>query len=259
MTDLEMLDRVRLRWRDHHVRLGLPGDDPGQEGAVEPAGLGRRVADLSTRIVILPADPTARLLEFDDELWRWWGEDRPAPFGASPIQWAEGIPTVDAAVRVRPGRDTWETFLALHRHGGVELGTADTYDVREQRYFRLIRTVGLLWLALDVQALVLRHVEVAGPWEVTLALHGTRDAHLGNVGKGWREPGDFSWDAPPCHEPNVVIREELSQWPEEPDHLREVAYRLGGRIEDAWGMRQRRFLDRQGEHEGEFDPRYWRL
>ena len=257
MTEPQELDRIRRRWSHHHRRLGLP--DPFGRTDVSPGGLGGRVDDLSTRIVILPVDPMATLLEFDDEFWAWWGADRPAPFGTR-LMWNTNVPTVDAAARVRTLGDRWHTFLAVHRHGGVEVGTADTYGRDEEhRCFRLIRTVGLLWIAFDRQAEVHRQVNVGGPWEVTLAIHRTDGAHLGDLGAGWAEPFSGVWDLRPCREPNVLMREELEAWPEEPDDVKELSFRFGGRIEDAWGMRQRRFLDHRGELEGQFDAGRWEL
>lgn len=257
MTEPRELDRIRHRWCDQHRRLGLP--HPSGPTDVLPAGLGRRVDDLSTRVVILPGDPMATLLEFDDEFWDWWAEGRPAPFGSS-LPWDPDVPSVDAAVRVRSDGNRCTTFLAVHRHGGVEVGTADSYEVEKgHRNFRLIRTVGLLWVALDSQAQVLRHVDLEGPWEVTLAMYRTQGAQLGDLGAGWSAQGNLSWFAPVCLEPNVVIRQELERWPEEPDDLRELAFRLGGHIEDAWGIRYRRFLDHHGEFEGQFDARRFRL
>lgn len=258
MTASDARNAVRDRWVEQHRRLGFP--DPPRRVDIEPAGLARRVEDLSTRIVILPADPRVARLEFDDEMWEWWTEQRSAPFGAQ-LSWHKSFPTVDAAVHLRGTADEWDTYLAVNRHGGVEVGTSDIYTIREARCFRLVRTVGLLWVALDTQSQVLRHVPAEGPWQVALALHNTQGAVLGDLAEGWASPGRGLVRVRVCPEPHVVMREELTEWPaqEKADEIRRLAFRLGGRIEDAWGVKQRRFLANGGELEGGFDPRSWRL
>lgn len=251
------LEWIRRRWRDHLRSLGFP--DPSRADERSPAGLARRVPDLSTRIVIVPVDPLATRLEFDEEMWEWWSQVQSTPFGDRSLTWNESVPTADAAVHARTGMEGWATYLAVHRHGGVELGTSDTYETYDRKCFRLIRTVGLLWLAVATEAEVIRHVELDGPWIVLLAIYDTEGAVLGNVAEGWAEPGQLGTRTPECRESNVVVREELESWPEDPDERRELALRLGGRIEDAWGTRQRRFIASGGDLEGEFDRREWRL
>lgn len=252
------LEWFRRRWRDYLRRLGLP--DPRGQGEHAPSGLARRVADLSTRIVILPVDPLATRLEFDAEMWEWWSQVQSTPFSDHSLIWNESVPTAHAAVHARTGTEGWSTYLAVHRHGGVEVGTTDTYEARGYKCFRLIRTVGLLWLAVATEAEVLHHVELDGPWVVILAMHDTEGSVLADVAKGWREPTHPGASTlPKCPDPHVVIREEVESWPEDVDERRNLAFRLGGRVEDAWGLKQRRFIARDGDLEGEFDWREWRL
>lgn len=256
MTTTEIY-RIRQRWRDQLSALGVPDPLRPEEGAT-PAGLARRLDDVSARIVILPADPRSTPVEFDDDFWEWWNEDWAAPFG-KPLMWHSTIPTVNAAVRLRSSGDRWTTYMAIHRHGGIEVGTDGTYTLRDQRCFHLIHTVGLLWLALGRQAEVLRHIDLPGPWLIVLAMRGTGGAFLGGFGEGWAEPFNMAAGATTCWEPNVIIREEMDLWPTEPDEFRELAFQLGGRIEDAWGSSRRRFLDYHGDLKGEFNPRHWDL
>lgn len=258
MSSSSELDRARERWRRKHRELGLP--DPSGLDEVEPTGLARRVEELSTRIVILPGDPFSTELQFDDEFWGWWDERRETPFGGS-LHWNDTVPSIEAAVGFRGYGEGWDTYLALHRHGGVELGTSDVYQIGETgRCFRLIRTVGLIWVVLDTQSEVLRRVGVDGPWQVVLALINTQGAWLGDVGTGWAEPPDrLGCGTPPCPEPHVVIRRELEDFPVEADAIQGLVFDLGGRIEDAWGVKQRRFLEARGELQGQFNPRKWRF
>ncbi|MDE0623053.1 MAG: hypothetical protein OXH83_15430 [Bryobacterales bacterium] len=56
-----------------------------------------------------------------------------------------------------------------------------------------------------------------------------------------------------------MIRRELDTFPKTENDIRDLAFDVGARIEDAWGMRERRFLDRAGELEGEFNAGRWRF
>lgn len=256
MTEFSQLDRLRRRWCDYRARLRVP--DPVSGAGASPAGLAARLNDVSSRVVILPPDPLSVRIDFDDEFWAWWDEPREAPFGGQ-LMWHSTGPTVNAAVKVRTTGPEWSTYLALNRHGGVEVGTSDTYGRGDTRYFRLVRTVGLVWIALDRQVHAAERFGRDGPWEVTLALHNTRGCFLGEFGEGWAEPGRSVRPQAPCFDTNVVVREELETFPHTPEAIRDLAFRVGGRIDDAWGVRQRRFLDHRGEGEGQFSVQHWRL
>ena len=54
-----------------------------------------------------------------------------------------------------------------------------------------------------------------------------------------------------------MIRRELDTFPESENDIRDLALDVGARIEDAWGGKYRRFLDRVGDSEGKFNPRRW--
>lgn len=254
MIPMDQLDAARARWERKHRELGLPTSS--KDALPEPRGLATKVEELSTRIVLLPRDPFSGDLSFDEEFWSWWSQERPSPFGRS-LLWHGSRPTADAAVKFRSMGESWSTYLALHRHGGVEVGTGDAYVGRgEVRCFRLGRTVALLWLALDELAGSFERFQADGPWEVLVAFHGTSGAHLGGLGQGWPGPARVVWDAPVCSEPSVVLRRELPEVPTEPDAIGDLALDFGSRIEDAWGIKASRVLDREGEHEGQFYPRH---
>lgn len=253
MIPMDQLDAARVRWERKHRELGLPV--PGEDEVPEPRGLATNVEELSTRIVVLPHDPFATNLSFDEDFWNWWRQDRPSPFGR-PVLWHGHRPTFDAAAKFRSRGESWSTYIALHRHGGVEVGTADAYVGRDAvRCFRLGRAVALLWLALEELAGSFERSQTEGPWEVLVAFHGTFGAHLEDLGQGWAEPSSHAWDAPRCSEPSVVLRREFSDVPTERDAIRELALDFGSRIDDAWGFEASRVLDRCGEQEGRFVPR----
>src|SRR5881296_3210479 len=87
-------------------------------------GLARHTADLHVRFLILPADPLVAITDFDDDTWEWWLTETPNPFeGGRSTDWGtESSPASDAAIRFsRRGDDRWEwdSYLALHRSGGL--------------------------------------------------------------------------------------------------------------------------------------------
>lgn len=135
----------------------------------------------------------------------------------------------------------------------------DFYTSRDGgRTLRLVRTVALVWIALDAQRWALQHLEVDGPWQVLVALHNTEDALLGDVAQGWVERHDFmAHDPPRSTDRNVVQVRGLDRYPTDPEEIRDLAFDLGGRIEDAWGSKERRFIARAGSAKGELDGRGW--
>ena len=255
MADLKELDRARERWRLTRQRMGQ-GTDTGDRSL----GLARRMQDLSARLLILPGDPFATELSFNDEFWGWWMQDVPAPFG-SQVHWTNTEPTVDAAVRYRRLSEKWTTYLALNRNGGVEIGCNPAWSHGEgTRFFGLVHTVGLVWIGASTQAESVDRFGLTGPWELTLILYETENAYLAGFGTGWTEPRQGGgWDLRAQHEPNIMIRRELDSFPESENGIRGLAFDIGARIEDAWGVRARRFLDRGGDMDGQFNPRLWRF
>lgn len=253
MRDLEEMDRARERWRLMRRRLGQNAD--AEHGSL---GLARRMESLSARLLILPGDPFATDLSFDEEFWGWWTKDGPSPFGTH-VQWTSTEPTVDAAVKYRSRSEKWTTYLGLHRHGGVEIGCDPSWsDGLGTRFFGLAKTVGLVWVGVSAQAEAVGRFGHAGPWELTLVFYQTDNSYLAGFGIGWADPhrggGRDLWTQ---QEPHIMIRRELDTFPKSENDIRDLAFDIGARIEDAWGGKYRRFLDGVGDSEGKFNPRRW--
>lgn len=260
----EQVERYRRRWRGARERIQLADPLSADFGT---GGLARHAPDVHVRFLILPGDPEAAAVEFDEELWTWWMQDRPNPFeGASATNWGrEGLPEANAAVRYDRWRDdrwNWDGYLALLRSGGLESGLGRPGSVRwrrapeedEMHVFLLTTIVGRVWVGLALYAEALERLSIQGPWEITLALRDSHLAVLGNVAAGWAEPEEtFPRDELlRCPDPNVLIVREAQEWPD-PDGQRSLAFDIGSNVEDAFGFRRRRFLGRIEPVIGVFD------
>jgi len=87
-----------------------------------------------------------------------------------------------------------------------------------------------------------------------VGLAATKGAPLGNVAEGWAEPGSLRNSVGDCNDENLLWQIEIVQILEE-DFQQNLAFAIGDRIEDAWGVTQRRYLVRQGERVGQLDHR----
>jgi hypothetical protein len=61
---------LRARWRRFGDRQQLADPEAVDLGL---GGLGGHVPNLSVRFPVLPADPEATVISFDDAFWQWWG------------------------------------------------------------------------------------------------------------------------------------------------------------------------------------------
>jgi hypothetical protein len=247
LVDPDTVDRQRQRW--HRSRIPLHLVDPDADD-FSSGGLASRVGEPTVRLLLLPADPDAWLVDFDPEFWAWWRQHCDDPSTGQSAPWGyDNLPTEFAALRtttVENGR--LAGYLALHRSGALEfeLGEHGAYvhPHGNLRVFRLTRIVDRVRAALHVWSDVRRRVQLDGPCELSLALRDTQDACLGNVAKGWLEPGP-ELRGRQCPARHLLCRRELWDWPNETD-LSDLVLSIGGWLEDSWGYQERRFLARSG-------------
>jgi hypothetical protein len=259
MTSTSEVELLRARWRRYREPLHLL--DPHQEDFAQ-GGLAARVQHLSVRLLVLPADPEAVVVEFDATFWAWWATYAGVSLGDVTVEWGKSQnsqPSVSAALHltsIRPSDDPFvaSRYLAVHRSGAIEMALGDygAYEQKGGRQFLLISIVARTWAALVAAQAVADRWSISGPWELTLALCGTRDAVLTNVGEGWAEPWEF--EPRRCLEPSLLFRLEPEGLPEA-EAIQALAERLGGWIEDGFGYRERRFRARRGPFDGRLDIR----
>lgn len=258
------IELQRARWRRALEREIL---DTSDRENFALGGLAPRLRTPSVRLLLLPGDPEGAAVDIDDELWAWVKNVQVVNIGGRNVHLGlQEIPTAHAAVLADSygSRELWSSYVAIHRSGAFEYGMGERgawertgRDGKPARVFNLVSIVARTWGLLKFATAFRDRVAVAGPYQLTVAMHRTGGALLGNVADGWAEPMTWENELPPCAEPHVLWHLELDTWPSD-DEARDLAFRVGDRIEDAWGVRHRRYLARAGERVGQFDIRQLR-
>lgn len=260
MTSLADTELLRARWRRALKRHAI---DTVNRDDFAVGGLATRLQAPSVQLLVLPADPEAEVLHLDDALWTWLEAHKSADVDGWTIRFGDRrCPTAHAAALVDwYGTRGWDSYLAVHRSGPIELGFGHRgggerphQEDELVREFNLISIVAYTWAVLQFGAAHFERLSLGGPWQLTVALRGTKGALLGNVGEGWAEPGSFRNNVGGCVEQNLLWHLEIEDWPDEEGQQR-LAFAVGDRLEDAWGVSQRRYLARQGDRVGCLDLR----
>ncbi len=258
--DPDTLDRQRRWW--HRARVPLRLVDPDADDFAS-GGLASRVSQPSVRLLLLPADPEAWLLDFDSTFWGWWSQDSDDPTTGQPTRWGyENLPTASAALRAVVVEESHlARYVALYRNGALEfeLGEDGTYSFRDGslRVFNLIIIVGRVRAALHLWTGIRARLGLQGPAELSLALRDTGKAALGGFAEGYVEPRP-GMQVRCCPSQHLFIRRELWEWPENDERQLALTFSIGGWLQDAWGIEERRFLAPYGPLQGQFDRSHYR-
>lgn len=250
-TSIVEIDAQRARWTRYRRRQQLHLD-AGEDFA--RGGLGRHIDNLDMRLLFLPPDPEADVVPLGSDTLKWLRQDRDVPFQGRAPRWASDRAVSDALVRFDYYRDEtdWVRYLALHRHGGVEIGASRlSHDVQETRVLSLRHIVGLVWMAADLQAEAAGHWDVPAPFELAVGITNAAGAGLGVFAEGWAEIGQGLWEFRTCLDDHVLLRWELDEIDAE-----NVAMDAGDRLEQSFGTTHRRHFANRGDFEDRFDPRF---
>lgn len=261
MTSLADTEILRARWRQALGQHAVDTVDRKDFG-LSPLAVRLRIA--TVQMLLLPTDPESDVLQLDEDLWAWLAAETPVDVGGRAVRFGEQkYPTAHAAARVSGygAGEPWNSYLAIHRSGTIELGLGDRggweredRDGQRVRQFNLISIVTYSWALLKFSAALNRRLRLTGPMHLSIALRDTRDARLGNVGEGWAEPGSYENSAGGCMEESLLWHLELDGAPSKASQQR-LAFAIGDRLEGAWGVRQRRYLACRGERPGQLDSR----
>ena len=245
------VETQRARWVRYRQRQQL---HPEAAEDFARGGLARQLDNLDVRLLFLPSDPKADVVPFDAETLEWLKQDREVLFQGPRPRWSSDRAVTDALVRFDYYRDEtdWVRYLALHRHGGIEIGASrHSYEIQDTRILSLRHIVGLVWIAADLQADACERWKIPSPYELTIAVTNTKGAVLGGFAEGWREPGQGFGDFIACLDDQVLLRWELDEIEAE-----NLAMDAGDRLEQAFGTTHRRHFANRGKYEDRFDPRF---
>lgn len=253
---------LRTRWRRNLQSLALDSTARNDFGR---SRLSQRLSEITVQMVLLPADPEANVAHIDDSFCSWLDEHRAVDLDGRTFMLPQvQRRTAHAIALIETYGESWAQYFAVHRSGAIEIGVgarggweSRNHDDERVRSIALTPTVARVWAMLKVARLLNERHGVEAPFCLTVGVMDTSEALLAVLGEGWAEPNDFQNTVGTCGEPNLLWSLELSAVPDDVS-ARDTAYSIGDRLEDAWGVPQRRYLASRGEHAGKLDARYLR-
>ena len=210
---------------------------------------------------MLPADPVADVLTIDYVVQEWWKTDRSPPYGGSVPDLGEHSRVTSESGRAALIRTRWWDVEPLSRTTpswrcrGRTIGFLVACAKRHDAILRALRPiVAMTWTLVSLQKEVQERWALSGPFEVTVALRGSRGGGISHFAEGWRDPSqDFGFmEVRTCLDQHVLLRMEIEDGFEPQD----VATQIGDRVENAFGTTHRRHIANRGDFEGRFDPRF---
>jgi len=247
MYGLWRTELQRARWHREKERLRL-ADLSGEDFCQDVFGFDPRPR---VRLLLLPGDPEAEVIEFDADLWSLL-EQLIDPALGQHAEWGSAAKGWRAAMRARTYQHHWSHYLAVFRSGAVEMGLGGdiAFEKDGRWWFRLVTIVGRTWAALEAFAQIQAQYNIPGPVQFTLGFNDTEGASLSQVGAGWNQ----YWDQFCCRERRFAHVLEMDEGLSSAS-AKTAAFRLGSRIEESFGSSDLRFLDREGDRAGEFASR----
>jgi hypothetical protein len=134
-----------------------------------------------------------------------------------------------------------ERFLLIRRDGVVEFGLGrETYSLHEKEVvFQLLQVVGRLWQFLGCLNDLVRDFFSNKPENILcfFNMRGTRNALLGDLAEGWKEPHVNRYDSyrPRCPENHLQVHRTI-QYDGMEDEINALVRWFATRIDNAWGQ-----------------------
>ena len=251
---------LRTRWRRSLFEVGL---DSAAREDFALGGLATRLTDVTVQILLLPADPVADAFPINTTTAQWLSDMNSIQLAGVQLKLPdEARRTAHALVLARQyNNDSWNSYLAIHRSGAIDWGlgrdggwTRNDREGAPARQVFLSPVVARVWATVRLASILAAEHDVGGPYSLSVGIRGTHGAQLGCLSEGWMEPGDFRDHVRPCVDRHLLWRMEFDHVANEVE-AEQIAYGIGDRIEDAWGVSQRRYLANRGDYEGKLDPR----
>ena len=232
------------RWASERVARGLTRTDE----SFARAGLMAMLDDPGLLVAVHPADPLSTALDFDDDLLQVLPE-RFTGQTANGVELLGSTFVTDVALgRFARGEQGWRVYVAIQRHGGVEVGIGASLRYRRRRdapegpqILRLNYIVHAIRVAVESQGRALAaRPPIEGPFELVIAITDTGGSLLGGLADGWQDPA--SWlEGPTCLTPEVLIRAHVDEWPIDDDAQSQLIFSAADRACNAWGTIDRLF------------------
>jgi hypothetical protein len=258
VADQELL---RARWRRTLDTLAL---DQINRKDFAMSALARRLREVTVQLVLLPADPEANVVSINDSFASWLEGQRRVDLDGTTCALPETqrrTAHVVALVDTYGSDEPWGSYFAVHRSGAIEFGLGQRGGWGGQdragnplRTIALTPTVARVWATLRLAAALQERHVLDVPLQLTVGVADTGGALLGALGDGWAEPDGFHNSVGPCSDTHLLWHLELPAIPDSSE-ARDIAYSIGDRFEDAWGIPQRRYLAHRGQSAGQLDPR----
>ena len=141
----------------------------------------------------------------------------------------------------RETQSVLERFLVIHRNGIAEfgLGAEVCYRQQDKAVFKLIHIVGRIWqfigFYLDLYGKFF--LEEQGGITFLVNIRGTRNALLGNLAQGWKEPRLGFPEAynPKCPDKHLQFAKSIDAKNSDSD-IEILVHWFATRIDNAWGQ-----------------------
>ena len=253
LTSSAIIDHVQRRvWDRERSRLGLADDDVD----VTRHPVLARLDEPTVGVMLLPADPLAPVLDFNDGSLALIPERLTGLIrnGVSFLNTVEMTGQYLLRVARNQHAEPARAVVGFARHGGAVagVGTTGRYQPPGEAYaiYRLSTFAGAIRAALLSQGTLLANPGVsshlpAGPFELVVIAPAANGNLLGGYAEGW-EPVEYSFDPPLCTTSHPVIRLEIDAFPTDNTGLTKLLTQAMSRVVNLFGTSQPLYLDRTG-------------